>query len=81
MSGVELVGGKETAYKLQQLARHQMIQKLYADILHDMMVCDIEGWDRTEYIRELQECLNHFKVVNDGRDTKAERRGTTAEVE
>lgn len=62
MGGVELVGGKETAYKLQQLARHQMIKRIYADILQDMMICEIEGWDKLEYIRELQECLNHFNA-------------------
>ena len=62
MSGIEMVGGKATAYQLQKLARHQMICKLYADILQDLMVCDIEGWDKTEYIKELQDCLNHFKV-------------------
>lgn len=46
--------------KLQELARHQMITKLYADILMDMQICELEGWDKMEFIRELQECLNRF---------------------
>lgn len=45
---------------LQKLARHRMIERLYQDILIDMAVCEIEGWDRMEYIRELQECVNRF---------------------
>lgn len=47
---------------LQKLARHQMIIHLYRDILADMAVCDIEGWDKTEYIKELRELLNSFKI-------------------
>ena len=50
----------DTPRKLQELARHEMITRLYVDILADMAVCDIEGWDRMEYIRQLQECLNRF---------------------
>lgn len=38
----------------------QMILKLETDILHDMQVCEVEGWDKTEYIRMLYEVLNHF---------------------
>lgn len=45
---------------LQELARHQMIVKLYADILRDMKVCEIEGWDRMEYINTLRRLLNEL---------------------
>lgn len=45
---------------LQELARHQMIVKLYADILRDMKVCEIEGWDRMEYINMLRRALNEL---------------------
>lgn len=51
----------EVRVTLQKLARHQMITLLYRDILQDMAVCYIEGWDKTEYIRELQDLLNSFK--------------------
>lgn len=50
----------ETPRKLQELARHEMIARLYMDILADMAVCDIEGWDKMEFIRQLQGCLNRF---------------------
>ena len=46
--------------KLQELARHQMIQRLYTDILTDMQICEIEGWDKLEYLRQLQEVINGF---------------------
>ena len=51
-------------YKIQKLARHQMRCKLLADIQADMVACQLEGWDQTEYIRELQELLNGFKINN-----------------
>lgn len=49
-------------YLLQKAYRHQMRCKLLADIQADMVACQLEGWDQTEYIRELQELLNSFKV-------------------
>lgn len=49
-------------YTMQKLARHQMRLKLLADIQADMAACELEGWDQTEYIRELQELLNSFQV-------------------
>lgn len=45
---------------LNRLARQQMIERLYRDILIDIAVCEIEGWDKMEYIKELQEVINHF---------------------
>ena len=45
---------------MQELARHQMITRLYADILVDMQVCEIEGWDKMEYLRMLKGIINHF---------------------
>ena len=47
-------------YKMQRLARHQMRCKLLADIQADMAVCQLEGWDQMEYIRDLQDLLNSF---------------------
>lgn len=47
----------ETARAAQELARHQMIARLYADILLDMQICEIEGWDKTEYLNQLKELI------------------------
>lgn len=53
---------EDTRYQLQRKARLEMIVKLENDILMDMNVCMGEGWDKTEYIRQLQELLNGFKL-------------------
>lgn len=50
----------ETRYKLQQEARLAMICKLEQDIIFDMQVCDIEGWDKMEYIRQIREIVNSY---------------------
>ena len=60
MMGVQLDNNPQTPYKLQQLARLKMITKLETDILADMAVCDIEGWDKLEYINQLKEVINSF---------------------
>lgn len=63
MSGIELIG--DSAPKLlNDLARHRMITRLYQDILMDLMVCEIEGWDKTEYIREIREAVNSIGEKN-----------------
>lgn len=54
---------------LNRLARQQMIERLYRDILIDMAVCEIEGWDKMEYIKDLQEVINRF-----GREQKLQKR-------
>ena len=56
MSGIQLIGD-ESPRKMQELARHQIIVKLYNDILIDMMICEIEGWDKMEFLNQLRESL------------------------
>ena len=46
------------APSLNRLAREQMKLKLLADIRRDLIVCEIEGWDKMEYINELNELVN-----------------------
>ena len=36
-----------------RLARERMKLRLLADIRMDLMVCDMEGWDKLEYLDEL----------------------------
>lgn len=45
---------------MQRVSREEMKLRIYADILVDMMICDIEGWDKIEYVRELQDMLNNL---------------------
>lgn len=48
------------ASSLNRLAREQMKLKLMADIRTDLMVCEIEGWDKMEYLNELKELVKSF---------------------
>lgn len=50
----------KTPRRLQELARLQMITRLERDILIDMQACEIEGWDKMEYIGQLRDLLNNF---------------------
>lgn len=50
----------EDRYTLQKFCRYEMRCKLLADIQADMEVCQLEGWDQMEYIRDLQDLLNSF---------------------
>ena len=53
MKGVVLDGNPETPRKLQELARHEFICKMLSEILMDVMICRQEGWDETEFNRQL----------------------------
>lgn len=48
------------ASTLNRLAREQMKLRLMQDIRMDLVVCEIEGWDKTEYLNELKELINSF---------------------
>lgn len=45
---------EDTRKALNDLARHRMIHRVLADIRIDMEVCEIEGWNKLEYLRTLQ---------------------------
>lgn len=50
------------ARAVNDYARQEMIRRLLADILLDLTICEIEGWDKKEYIRMLQGEINRIKV-------------------
>ena len=41
-----------------QLARAQFKARLLEDVLFDLQVCRIEGWDCKEYVRELKQLID-----------------------
>ena len=43
---------------LNRLAREQMKHKLLLDIRADLLVCELNGWDKKEYLAELRDLLN-----------------------
>lgn len=52
----------DTRKAINTLARYQMRTRLLNDIRFDLAVCDIEGWDKREYINQLQDLLNGFET-------------------
>jgi len=48
--------------ELNRLAREQMKTKLLADILFDMQVCKLEGWDIMEYLKEIKSMLDSISI-------------------
>lgn len=44
--------------RFNDLAREQMICRLLQDILIDLEICAIEGWDKLEYLNRLKAEIN-----------------------
>jgi hypothetical protein len=49
------------------LARKKFQQRMLHDILIDLQICEIEGWCKTEYIRELRRLIGSL-LRNSGRE-------------
>ncbi len=47
-----------SAKQFNVLARKKMQEKLLQDIKMDLMICEIEGWCKLEYIKELKDLIN-----------------------
>lgn len=52
-----IIPDEETAKVLNNLARHEMMLKLLNDIRVDLLICEIEGWDKKEYLEELKKMI------------------------
>ena len=51
---------------VNDLARKKFEQKLLADIRVDLMVCEIEGWNKLEYLEELKSLINGLGSSTNG---------------
>ena len=51
---------------VNDLARKKFEQKLLADIRVDLMVCEIEGWNKLEYLEELKNLINGLVSNSNG---------------
>lgn len=58
MSTYSFEGNAETSKALQKLARESMKLQLLRDIMADMAVCEIEGWDKLEYLEDLRHLID-----------------------
>ena len=55
MSGIQFVPDTEyTRYELQKLTRERFIEYMLAEILFDLNVCALEGWDQMEFIDRIK---------------------------
>ena len=58
MNGGVIIPNEDTARALNDLARHEAIVRVLNDIRMDMEICEIEGWVKTEYIKQLKKLLD-----------------------
>lgn len=49
------------AKTVNDLARLKFQEQLLKEIMFDLMVCEIENWDKKEYINKLRELLNNIE--------------------
>ena len=66
MNGGVIIPDEDTARVLNDLARHKAIVRLLNDIRMDMEICEIEGWDKNEYLNLLKQLLNSIGGQNNG---------------
>ena len=53
----------ETRKALNDLARHQLIVRILQEIEFDLMICEIEGWDKRKFIRQIQSAVD--KIIRE----------------
>ena len=56
-----------TRRAFNRLAREKMKLRLLADIRMDLMVCELEGWDKLEYLDELLALVQELRKGGWGR--------------
>ena len=62
----------EARKTLNRLAREKMKYRLLADISLDLVICELEGWDKLEYLAELKEMINTLRGEKNGADINRE---------
>ena len=67
MSGGLIIPDKDTARAFNDLARHTAIVRILNDIRMDMEICEIEGWDKNEYLNLIKQLLNSIGGQNNER--------------
>lgn len=48
---------EKNRYQTQMTCRHKFIKKMYAELLCDMEICKMEGWDILEYPRMMRDAI------------------------
>ena len=60
------------AKKVNELARKRFLEQILKDIMFDLTVCEIEGWDKKEYIKEIRKLINSFDLSNKNNKNQAQ---------
>ena len=47
---------------VNNLARKRFLEQMLKEIMFDLTVCEIENWDKKEYIREIKKLINSFDL-------------------
>lgn len=53
---------KETRLALQKLAREQLKRRILQDVLFDINICKLEGWNPSTFVLELENLLHSVSV-------------------
>ena len=59
------------AKTVNTLARKKFQEHLLKEITFDLMVCEIEGWNKKEYINELKKLINSIDTSNKKQNQKS----------
>jgi hypothetical protein len=62
------------AKTVNDLARLKFKEQLLKEIMFDLMVCEIEKWDKKEYINELKKMLNSIDTSNGKKNKDMDKR-------
>lgn len=57
------------AQSVNILARNKFKEQILKEILFDLMVCEIEGWDKKEYIKEIKKLINSIDISKQKNNT------------
>ena len=69
MAGIALKPDTPEARRaFNRLAREKMKLRLLADIRMDLMICELEGWDKLEYLDELLALVQELRKGGGERD-------------
>ena len=69
------IENKELGKALNDFCRQSMIQKLLADILVDMTVCKLEGYDIKGYVTMLKKEIDRiYKKITSQKKTKKDKK-------
>lgn len=60
------------AKKVNELARKRFLEQILKDIMFDLTVCEIEGWNKKEYIKEIRKLINSFDLSNKNNKNQAQ---------